>query len=240
MYKFVLMTVVLLLILSLITPGVTPVRSNEAPLADDIFSLYQSLNDTTLNAQAFSAALIGYKLLKTRGSIPKDDIITIIDYTKPSVEKRFFVIDLHSRSILYKTYVAHGKNSGDMYANRFSNKAQSHESALGFYITGNTYIGSQGYSLQMHGIDTGYNENAAKRAIVIHGARYATVQYIKLYGRLGRSFGCPALPPDITTPIIDLIKEGTLIFSYYPDRDYFSTSSILGFYQAINLHNALL
>jgi hypothetical protein len=239
MYKFVLMTIAFMFILSLITPGVSPVRSHEAPLVDDIFSIYQSLNDTSLNQQAFSTALLGYKLLQSHSIIPKDNIITIIDYSKPSVEKRFFVIDLNSRSILYKTYVAHGKNSGDMYANRFSNKTQSHQTALGFYLTGNTYIGSQGYSLQMHGIDTGYNENAAKRAIVIHAARYATVQYIKLYGRLGRSFGCPALPPEITKPIIDLIKEGTLIFSYYPDKDYLSTSRVLSFYQTLSLQNTV-
>lgn len=240
MHKFAFMAFLIMLAILLVKPGFTPGHSNETPSSNDLFSVYQSLNDTSLNVQAFATAMMGFKILQEQGSLQKKDIITIIDYSKPSVEKRFYVIDLKSESILYKTLVAHGKNSGDLFANRFSNKTQSHQTALGFYVTGKTYIGSQGYSLQMHGVDTGYNENAAKRAIVIHGARYATVQYIKLYGRLGRSFGCPALPPEITTPIIDLIKEGSLIFSYYPDKDYFAASRILNFYQAANLHNAVL
>jgi hypothetical protein len=140
---------------------------------------------------------------------------------------RFFVINLHNNRVIYKTLVAHGRNSGDLYANRFSNQMQSHESALGFYITGKSYQGGQGYSLQLQGVDTGYNDHSQIRGIVIHAANYATHDYVTQYGRLGRSFGCPALPPELSRPIINLIKDGSVIFSFYPDRSYFNHSVIL-------------
>jgi hypothetical protein len=131
--------------------------------------------------------------------------------------------------VIFKTLVAHGRNSGELYADRFSNRPQSHQSALGFYITGSPYQGGQGYSLLMSGVDTGFNENARKRAIVIHGAHYATNQYVEHYGRLGRSFGCPALPPDQNKSVIELIRDGSVIFSYYPDANYVCHSKILGY-----------
>jgi hypothetical protein len=115
----------------------------------------------------------------------------------------------------------------DLYANRFSNKKQSHESALGFFVTGKTYQGGQGYSLQLQGLDTGYNDHSLSRGIVIHAADYATGEYVTRYGRLGRSFGCPALHPALNRPIINLIKDGSVLFSYYPDPAYINHSLIL-------------
>jgi hypothetical protein len=173
-------------------------------------------------------ALSGYKSLCSKGLVNRDSLITIIDYTLPSSEERFFVINLNRNKVIYKTLVAHGRNSGELHATRFSNKAQSHQSALGFYITGAPYEGGQGYSMQLAGVDTGFNDNARVRSIVIHGARYATLQYIKQYGRLGRSFGCPALPPDLNHVIIDCIRDGSVLFSYYPDDDYLQGSVVLG------------
>jgi hypothetical protein len=228
--KSITLTVLLLFAASLIYPLTRPVEPTETSFSgkmDQLLSAYQLLNDTSLNREAFLLAMQGYELLKAKGVLIRDQLITIIDYSRPSSMERFYVIDLCTKTILYKTLVAHGRNSGDLYARCFSNKAQSHQSALGFFVTGKTYNGSQGYSLQMNGVDTGFNENALKRSIVIHGADYATARYIKLYGRLGRSFGCPALPPEIVAPVINLIKEGSLIFSYFPDKTYLSASRVV-------------
>ncbi|HEX2394756.1 MAG TPA: murein L,D-transpeptidase catalytic domain family protein, partial [Bacteroidales bacterium] len=179
---------------------------SEDPPIRDGFSLsfsYAALHDTTLNHEAFEIAQRGQKILADAGLIKKTNLVTIIDYSLPSTEKRLFVIDLDQYIIIQKSLVAHGKNSGDLHASRFSNRMQSHQSALGFYITGNAYRGGQGYSMLMLGVDTGFNDNAAKRSIVMHGAEYVSYEYIKKYGRAGRSFGCPAIPSNVNQEIID-------------------------------------
>jgi hypothetical protein len=220
---------ILLLVISLIYPGsqTGQIWYNDSLLQNSVTDIYRALNDTSINPKAFELALLGHQSLASKGVLSKENLLTIIDYSRPSSDKRFFVIDLESECIVFKTLVAHGKNSGELYASRFSNKAQSHQSAIGFFVTGSSYKGGQGYSLLVSGIDTGFNDNARKRAIVIHGANYVTSDYIQQYGRLGRSFGCPALPPDINASVINLIKEGSLIFSYYPDQNYLSHSRIL-------------
>ena len=227
-YKYIILTAFLLLASSLTYPG------DQGRVVGDVIlysspaeNLYVSLNDSSLNFEAFSLALKGHEILSEKGLVLKPELITVIDYSKPSNEKRFFVIDLHSESIIYKSLVAHGRNSGELYATRFSNRVQSYQTALGFYITGNTYTGSQGYSLLMSGVDSGYNDNARKRSIVIHGADYVTQRFAERNGRLGRSFGCPALPPELNKPVINLIKEGSVIFGYYPEDDYLKGSVIL-------------
>jgi hypothetical protein len=232
MRKTVLISI-LLVINSLIHPGLWSGQSNNDLYSDDnasrntINKVYDSLNEPSLNPDAFYMAMIGFRWLCSKGLISKDSLLTIIDYSRPSSEDRFFVINLRHNSITFKTLVAHGRNSGELYASRFSNKAQSHQTALGFYITGNTYEGRQGYSLTLAGVDTGYNDHAQIRSIVIHGASYVTYRYIKQYGRLGRSFGCPALPPNLNTDIINCIKEGSVLFSYYPDEIYLNNSPVL-------------
>lgn len=198
----------------------------------DIRQLYESLNDTSLKAEVFFYAMKGYRALVAQSRVAKDSLLSIIDYSLPSSCERFYVINLARKCLVHKTLVAHGRNSGELYALKFSNKARSHQSALGFYITGNPYVGGQGYSMILNGIDTGFNDQARMRAIVIHGADYATENYIKRYGRLGRSFGCPALPPDVNKEIIDLIKEGSVVFGYYPDSNYLNQSVVLGYQPA--------
>jgi hypothetical protein len=188
---------------------------------------YLSLNEPELKPEAFHFGLIGFEALLLKGLIANDSLLTIIDFSLPSSKDRFFVINLFNNQVIYKCLVSHGRNSGDLYANRFSNKMQSHESALGFFITGKSYQGGQGYSLQLQGVDTGYNERSRVRGIVIHPADYATQEYVTRYGRLGRSFGCPALPPELSRPIINLIKDGSVLFSYYPDQAYIKHSTIL-------------
>jgi hypothetical protein len=205
----------------------TLVASNDILDARLFLEKYLSLNEPALKPEAFRIGLIGFEALLSRGLIANDSLLTIIDFSLPSSKDRFFVINLFHNEVVYKSLVSHGRNSGDLYANRFSNKIQSRESALGFFITGRCYQGGQGYSLQLQGVDTGYNDHTRVRGIVIHAADYATHEYVTRYGRLGRSFGCPALPPELSRPIINLIKEGSVLFSYYPDEAYFNHSLIL-------------
>jgi hypothetical protein len=170
----------------------------------------------------FSTAILGYR--KTE-SIKKKNIITIIDFTKPSTEERFLVIDLVKKKILYKCFVAHGKNSGENYAKSFSNKNESLMSSLGFYLTGETYSGKNGYSLKLDGLEKGINDQARTREIVIHGASYVSGEFILKYGRLGRSWGCPALPLAVSKAIIDQISGGSCLFIYGDDNFYKENST---------------
>jgi hypothetical protein len=178
------------------------------------------------SADVFSLALKGYTGLKNADRIKKN-ILTIIDMSLPSTEKRLWVIDMDQRKILFNDLVAHGKNTGDNMAGKFSNTPESNMSSLGFYVTGETYTGAKGLSLFLDGMDNNFNSNARKRAIVMHGAAYVSQDYIKKYGRIGRSFGCPALNPEVCKPIIDTISEGSCLFIYYPDEDYLKNSRVL-------------
>lgn len=228
------LTLILLFITSLIHPGQWPGQPDlDQNPGKDVFlnsvsQVYESLREPDLSLEAFQNAMLGYRSLCSNGLVMNDSVITIIDYSRPSSEDRFFVISLKQNKVIYKTLVAHGRNSGELYASRFSNRTQSHQSALGFYITGNPYQGGQGYSMMLTGVDTGYNDHARVRSIVVHGASYATHQYVQEYGRLGRSFGCPALPPRLNDEIINCIKEGSVFFSYYPDELYLNGSPVLG------------
>jgi len=160
-----------------------------------------------LNKKIFLNALNGKKKF-----CKYTNILTIIDYSKPSTSKRFFVIDLENQKVLFQSYVAHGQNSGENYATEFSNQNESHKSSLGFYKTKNTYYGKHGYSLKLEGLEKGKNDLAEKRAIVIHGADYVSEEFIKENGRLGRSHGCPALPQELSKVIINELKDGSCLY----------------------------
>lgn len=153
-----------------------------------------------------------------------EEIVTIIDFSKPSTEKRLFILDLGNQKMLYHTYVAHGKNTGVNEAKYFSNRKGSNQSSLGLYSTGESYQGKHGYSLRLDGLEKGINDNARSRAVVIHSANYVSETFIKKHGRLGRSWGCPALPVESSKEIIDLIKEGTCLYIYADDPDYLENS----------------
>lgn len=196
-------------------------------LNKNIENFYSKIREPELDSAVFSIAYKGYDIFRKQNRVLNDSILTIIDYSKPSVEKRLFVIHLKDFRVLYKTYVSHGKNSGEQYATEFSNKMQSHKSSLGFFITGETYSGKHGYSLTLNGMEEKFNSLARKRGVVVHGAKYVSQSYIDKYGRLGRSFGCPALPIENTREIIDLIKDGSCFFCYYPDQEYFKKSDII-------------
>lgn len=171
--------------------------------------LYKELNlEEVTGLPAFQEALKGYRLYGGE----QDSLLTLIDFTKSSREKRFCVIDLKQKQVLYKSHVAHGRNSGEDYAIVFSNRPGSFQSSLGFYRTGGTYYGKNGYSLLLDGLQPGINDKARDRNIVIHGAAYADPSVIGNLGRLGRSLGCPALPPSVSREVIDSIKNGTLLY----------------------------
>lgn len=177
----------------------------------------------TIDYAVFERAIAGYNRM---GGHDKD-ILTVIDFTKPSTEKRLFVIDLKLKKILFISYVAHGRNSGEKYATSFSNREGSFKSSLGFYKTENTYYGKNGYSLVLDGLERGINDKAKERAIVMHGATYANPSTIRSCGRLGRSLGCPALPLAVSKKIIDTIKGGTLLYIHGDDKTYASRSTFI-------------
>lgn len=159
-------------------------------------------------------ALKGYERLKSQRFSNKK-YVTIVDFSLSSTKKRMWVIDIENNSILFHSLVAHGRNSGHEYASSFSNKPESHQSSLGFYATGETYYGKHGYSLRLDGLEKGVNNNARKRAIVIHGASYVSDSFISTNGRLGRSFGCPSLPEEDSKAIIDVIKDKSCLYIHY-------------------------
>jgi hypothetical protein len=152
------------------------------------------------------------------------DIVTIIDFSKPSTEKRLFILDLRNQKVLYHTFVAHGKNTGVNMATKFSNNKGSNQSSLGLYRTGESYQGKHGYSLRLDGLEKGFNDNARGRAVVMHSASYVSESFIKRHGRLGRSWGCPAVPVEISEEIIDLIKGGSCLYIYANDSNYIENS----------------
>jgi len=166
---------------------------------DKIADLYKKLGlENKLQYKIFRMAMKGLELLNP----PQKKYLAIVDFTKDSTQKRFFMIDLKNETLVYNDLVAHGANSGEKTAKSFSNKENSHESSLGFYTTAETYFGSNGYSLKLDGLDQGLNDNARERAIVIHGASYVSEKYIEITGRIGRSWGCPALNLDIYSDVI--------------------------------------
>jgi hypothetical protein len=196
---------------------------------DSITLLYDEIQLASygLDYEIFRWGMVGYYSLKHEGILNNKDIITIIDFSKPSTEKRFYTIDLKNQNVTYHTYVAHGRNTGENMATQFSNTPHSNQSSLGFYVTGETYVGSKGYSLRLDGKDKTYNDKIRSRAVVIHEAAYVSEYWIKRYGRLGRSQGCPALPKKISREVINTIKDNTAIFAYYPDENYLSSSQYL-------------
>jgi hypothetical protein len=225
------MTKPIILLLFLLIPVVNNARiaDNDSgkEVIDDIYSAVK-LSETGLSRDVFKLALKGLRKLVFTGKLQNPDILTIADYSQSGNKKRLYVIDLKNKKLLFNTYVAHGRNTGDEYARYFSNKEGSLKSSLGFYITEQPIVGSHtGFALMINGVEKGFNDNANKRAIIIHAADYATENFIKKYGRLGRSLGCPVLPPDLNKPIIETIKGGTCLFIYNQDNNYICSSSLL-------------
>jgi hypothetical protein len=190
-------------------------------------SVYDSLHlDLAgLSQQAFDYAKKGFDKLMSQGMLQNDSIISIADFSQPSTQKRLYVVDLKNYKVLFNTHVAHGRNTGREWATYFSNQPSSYKSSPGFYITGQTYNGGNGYSLKLEGMEKGINDNAYERAIVMHGADYVNAAFAAQNGYLGRSQGCPAVPVALARPIINTIKDGSCLFIYNPN--YVKNSSLL-------------
>jgi len=192
--------------------------------------LYDSLGleALSLSREAFEDAVQGFLTLQANGLVHNSDVLSIVDFSLPSTAKRLFVIDMQNGRLLFNTFVAHGRNSGTLMATRFSNRVNSFMSSLGFYVTGDPFVGHRGYSLRLEGVEPGWNDHALSRSIIMHPAKYVSEEHIRKCGYLGRSEGCPAIPPELDQAIIDQIKGGSCLFLYAPNARYLHRSNILG------------
>jgi hypothetical protein len=179
------------------------------------------------NPKVIELALQAHECAIGTGVAPRATRLAVIDYSRPSTERRMWVFDLARQKLMYDEYVAHGQGTGDNYAKRFSNQDGTHATSLGLFTTSDTYIGHNGYSLRLDGLEKGVNDNARARAIVVHGAPYVNPALAKTQGRLGRSWGCPALRPEVAKEVIDNLKQGQMLFAYYPDKDWLAHSPFL-------------
>ena len=207
-------------------PIITPAMNCKMIAAVKIYDSLK-LNIQGLSEHAFLYAMKGFDYLKASGKFANDHIISIVDFTKASSQKRLFVIDTDHYKLLFKTYVAHGQGSGAEMATQFSNIAESFQSSLGFYRTSNTYMGKNGFSLKLCGLENGINSNAEDRAIVMHGAPYVSDEIAQNKGNVGRSWGCPAVSEKLSKPIIEKIKNGTCLFIFSENKKYLHASKII-------------
>lgn len=214
-----------------------PVKSQKKEIASvlnpssdsNLETIYNNLNSNDYNLpklESFKEALKGFNVLKEKGLVEKN-IITIVDFSLSSNVKRLWVIDLDTNTILYNSLVAHGRNTGEEYANSFSNANSSYKSSLGFYLTGEVYNGKHGLSLKLDGLEKGVNDNARERGVVMHSANYVSNSFIKNNKRLGRSQGCPAIPAEMLSGIVNTIKNKSCLFIYHPSRSFEKIASLL-------------
>lgn len=216
------------LVLSLaVAPSVT-ISAREHSRARAIEAVRAAPLVETIDANVFGLAFGAASCAVRAGTVTNPSTLTIIDYSKPSTKKRLWVFDLRTRALLYEELVAHGQGSGANFATLFSNEPETHRSSLGLFVTQDTYIGKNGYSLRLNGLDVGFNDHARERAIVMHGASYVSTEFARSRGRLGRSWGCPAVPDDVARNVIDRIRGGSLVFAYYPDEHWLTSSKYLG------------
>jgi hypothetical protein len=190
--------------------------------------LYDSLGlaDLGLSQEAYHKAIGGFLNLLGAGTVRNPGVLSIIDFSLPSSQERLFILDLYNGKLLFNSLVAHGRNSGKLVAKKFSNRSNSHMSSLGFYVTGEPFIGQHGYSLRLEGEEKGWNDNVSRRAIIMHSADYVSQEHIRAYGFLGRSEGCPAIPEELDRSIIDCISGGSCLFIYGPDKKYLKKSRL--------------
>ena len=235
---FFLFTVFTSMIAEKNAPASKTISNNNTPgVADDklsdvnywIDSLYSEmhLSEAGLTRDVFFDAYKGYEYFLSENALAKPGLLTICDFSQPSSKKRLYVLDFSNGKILFNTYVAHGRNSGNDYATSFSNNDESHKSSLGFMITAETYNGDNGYSMRLDGKEQGFNTNVRARAIVMHGSAYVNRERALNGTMMGRSYGCPAVPAAEVKKIIDCIKGGSCFFNYYPDKTYTKASAIL-------------
>nr|WP_315195815.1 murein L,D-transpeptidase catalytic domain family protein [uncultured Flavobacterium sp.] len=194
---------------------VSVLKSNIDAKIENVYNALQSNQFEMPNQECFGEALKGFYSLQEKG-IVKSNILTLVDFSLSSNVKRLWIIDLSSNLVLFQTLVAHGRNTGEEFANNFSNTPESFKSSLGFYVTGEVYKGKHGISLKLNGLEKGLNDNARNRAVVLHGADYVSESFIKNHKRLGRSQGCPAVPVEYASEIITMIKGQSCLYIYHP------------------------
>jgi hypothetical protein len=202
------------------------VKSNIDANAEMVYKALDANKFELPKEESFAEALKGFYLLKEKGLIKKD-ILTLVDFSLSSNIKRLWVIDLKTNVVLFQSLVAHGRNTGEEFATRFSNSAQSFQSSLGFYATGEIYKGKHGLSLKLDGLEKGINDRARQRAVVVHGADYVSDSFIKGNKRLGRSQGCPAVPVELASEIISIIKDKSCLYIYHPSIDRAKESKLI-------------
>lgn len=179
-----------------------------------------------LNPEVLLTAVSAMQCAVAGGAAPADRL-AVIDFSLPSSEQRLWIFDLADRQLLLQDLVAHGQGSGDNFAQTFSNIEGSHQSSIGLFRTQESYFGRHGYSLRMDGLEPGFNDLARQRAIVIHPADYVDPSWIQQHGRIGRSHGCPAVRPEVASMVVDSLKGGQFMFSWYPDDHWLTTSSLI-------------
>lgn len=217
----------------------------EKPLVENyweqyVYSNYECLGDTTLAYEAFYNGLKGYYALKEKGILKQEGVLTIVDFTQHSSKERMYIINVNTFEIIKKSLCSHGKNTGNAMATRFSNTNGSLQSSLGFFLTAETYSGKFDYAMRLDGLEKA-NSRARERGIVVHGANYATPEFLERNGGvLGRSYGCPALPKEDATELIDEIKDGTCFFIYSNNLNYLQSSNVINEYQFENLFSMIL
>jgi hypothetical protein len=219
-----------ILIILISSSAVFAFNSRDSHLDEYARAVYGRLDlrRENLSFKVFKYALIGQRnLINLFYGLINEKLLTIIDYSKSSNVKRMYVIDLIDEKLLYRVLVSHAKNTGDEFARHFSNVYGSNKSSLGFYVTLNTYFGRHGLSLRLEGVESGFNDNAYDRAIVMHGADYVSREFIDRYGRLGRSLGCPAIPLTYIEEIIPMIASNSVLFIFYPDISYLNESQLI-------------
>ncbi|AKD04417.1 murein L,D-transpeptidase catalytic domain family protein [Pontibacter korlensis] len=205
--------------------GASAAEAKVAAFNNHVQELYQAagLKQKGLSYEVFEKAMVGFQNFKRLRMVSSErSVLSVVDFTKSSAQKRLWVIDLESKKVLYNTLVAHGRNTGNDKATKFSNVPNSNMSSLGFYLTDATYYGKHGLSLRLDGMDQGYNSNARERAIVVHGADYVSESFVKQYGRLGRSLGCPSVPSEVSKDVIETIKDKTVLYIHGNDTKYAS------------------
>lgn len=218
-----------------------PKVENKSVLAASIGKYYNELQyrKSRPAQDLFQRGIIGYLNLRSQGRLSDSSLLTLIDFRLSSNLERMWIIDLNKKEVIHQSLVAHGRNSGNEFATTFSNVPNSNTSSLGFYVTGETYYGKHGLSLRLDGVEKGINDNARKRAIVMHGADYVDKSFSEAYGRIGRSFGCPSIPVEGHEEIIRLLAGKSCMLIFYPDENYLNTSLLADEHTALEALGAL-
>ena len=191
-----------------------------------LYSSFSENNEEVPSLESFKNGMMGYYKLADQNLIKKE-ILTIIDFSLSSKKKRMWIMDMAQNKVLFHTVVSHGQNTGGEFATKFSNTVNSLQSSLGFYITGETYIGKNGLSMFIDGMEEEFNSKARERYVVVHGADYANPEVIDNLGRLGRSYGCPAVPTALTKEIINTIKDKSVMYIHSTDKNYNQNSKMI-------------